>query len=161
MRIRDGSLGWSSEYSQFSIVDSGKAYLGGLQNTDFRIGGVLHYKRANAVYRLSLFHQSSHLGDDYMLQTGFLQPNSKVLNFEQLSLIRSSHAGYTRYYYGLGYNISPNTTRKRSEFQGGFLYHRPSSDNPDFAYLFGLDVKVYEQNDYRPNLKVGAGMELG
>ncbi|MCF7822719.1 MAG: DUF1207 domain-containing protein [Candidatus Marinimicrobia bacterium] len=148
-------------HSQFSIVDSGEAYMGGLQNTDFRIGGMLHYKRNKAVYRLTLFHQSSHLGDDFMLRTSYFLPNTKALNYEQLGIIRSSRLGYLRYYYGYGLNISPNTVRKRNEFQMGTLYQHPFAHNPDFAYLLGIDVKAYQQNDYRPNMKFGAGIELG
>jgi len=148
-------------HSQFSIVDSGETYMGGLQNTDYRIGGMIHYKRPKAIYRLAIFHQSSHLGDDYMLRSNFLQANSKVLNFEQLSITRSATVGYGRYYFAYGYNISPNTTRKRSELQGGYLYHHPFPGSVDFAYLLGLDIKVYEQNNYQPNLKFGVGIELG
>lgn len=148
-------------HSQFSIVDSGDAYMGGLQNTDYRIGGVLHYKTGNSVYRLTLFHQSSHLGDDYMLRTNFFQPNSRELNYEQLGVMRSRKLAYARYYYGFGYNISPNTVRKRSEIQGGYLYQRPFLSRPNLAYLFGLDLKLYEQNDFHPNIKIGAGIELG
>ena len=68
-------------HSQFTIVDVGEAYMGGLQNTDYRIAAIFHYKKDSSTYRISLFHQSSHLGDDYMLRTEYFQPNSNsVLN---------------------------------------------------------------------------------
>ncbi len=46
-------------HSQFTIVDVGEAYMGGLQNTDYRIGLIFHYKNIRSVYRVSFFHQSS------------------------------------------------------------------------------------------------------
>ncbi|MCF7807490.1 MAG: DUF1207 domain-containing protein [Candidatus Marinimicrobia bacterium] len=148
-------------HSQFSIVDSGETLMGGLQNTDYRIGAMIHYRTNRSVWRVLLFHQSSHLGDDYMLRNTFFSPNSKVLNYEQLSLTRMHSRAHSQYYYGFGYNVSPNTTRKRSAFQGGYQYRHPFNANPKLSYLLGLHVKADEQNDYRPNVKAGVGIELG
>lgn len=148
-------------HSQFTIVDSGEAYMGGLQNTDYRIGGILHYRDDRAVWRLLLFHQSSHLGDDFMLRTQFYIPNSKTLNYEQLSLTRMHFITKGQYYYGMGFNVSPHTTRKRTAFHGGYQQIHPAPSNERISYLFGIHVRVDEQNDYKPNFKTGVGIQLG
>lgn len=148
-------------HSQFTIVDSGDAFMGGLQNTDYRIGGVLHYHDDHSVWRILLFHQSSHLGDDFMLRTQFFIPNSKVLNYEQLSLSRMLIRDNAQYYYGIGFNVSPHTTRKRSAFHGGFQFQHPIQASPRLGYVYGLHIRLDEQNDFRPSFKTGLGIELG
>lgn len=150
-----------SLHSQFTIVDSGDAFMGGLQNTDYRIGAMVHYRTDRSVWRVLLFHQSSHLGDDYMLRNTFFVPNSKVLNYEQLSLTRMHTGSNAQYYYGFGYNVSPHTTRKRSAIHGGYQYQQPFKGNPRLGYLFGVHIKMDEQNEFRPNVKTGLGIELG
>ena len=82
------------------------------------------------------------------------------MNYEQLDLTRSSQKEYARYYYGLGLNISPNTTRKRLAFQGGYFYKQPFKSTVNYAYIYGVDMKIYEHNDYRPSFKTGIGIEL-
>ena len=45
--------------------------------------------------------------------------------------------------------------------QTGILRTQPFNKYPNYAYLYGIDIKVYEHNSYRPNFNIGAGLELG
>jgi hypothetical protein len=148
-------------HSQFTIVDSGETLMGGLQNADYRIGAVFNYKYFDSVFRISLFHQSSHLGDDYMLRNDYLVPNTRILNYEQIDVTHSIQKGHARVYYGIGYNFSPNTARKRLALQGGYFYSKPFLKNNNIGWLYGVDVKIYEQNEYEPNFNAGLGLEFG
>jgi len=148
-------------HSQFSVQGAGHNFLGGLQSADYRIAGIAHYKNRMHIYRMSLFHQSSHLGDDYIIRNDIVRPTSNVLNYEQLDIMRSSSINNSRYYYGLGYNISPNTIRKRISLQLGYYLNKDLKFKNGLGYFYGIDVKSFEQNKYRPGIKLGAGLEIG
>ncbi|NQV30688.1 MAG: DUF1207 domain-containing protein [Candidatus Marinimicrobia bacterium] len=155
---------WGMEFSiftQFSIVDVGEAYLGGLQNADYRISTMLHYQSgSSSFYRFSLFHQSSHLGDDYIIRNFIVTPTPNTQNYEQLDFAVTKRFQSWGYYAGGGYNISPNTVRKRLLVHAGGDWSHPLKHQPGLALLAGVDVKVYEHNDYAPNIRVGLGFEL-
>ncbi len=148
-------------FTQFDIVDVGEAYLGTMLNADYRVAALLHYRDNRHTYRFRLFHMSSHLGDDYIIRNQVNSPTSNLLNYEQLDLTRSTQSGDSRYYYGLGLNVSPHTIRERLAAQLGCFYTKPLASRPDLRYLYGADIRVFEQNRYRPNLKLGIGLEFG
>ncbi len=155
---------WGIEFSiftQFSIIDVGEAYLGGLQNADYRISTMLNFqKSASSFYRISLFHQSSHLGDDYIIRNFIVTPTLNTQNYEQLDFAFSKRFGSWGYYTGGGYNVSPNTVRKRLLLQNGADWSHPLKTQPGLAILAGVDVKVYEHLNYTPNIRVGIGLEM-
>ncbi len=148
-------------HSQFSIIDVGTNYLGGFQNADYRIAGVAHILRESYSYRITIFHLSSHLGDDYIIRNQIVSPTSNVLNYEQIDVMRSSETGNSRYYYGAGLNFSPNTVREHMMYQCGYFYSRSFEGNPDLGLLAGIDIKIFQQNKFRPNYKFGIGVEIG
>ena len=147
-------------HSQFSIVSTPDAPMGGLDNTDYIIAGVVHYKHGRTIERVNLFHQSSHLGDDYLIRNNIVDPNNRAQNYEQISFTRAIQYAKTRWYYGAGLNISPNTVRKRTLLQTGVEYQVPWQGSKTVEFICGGDVKFYEQNDFRPNVKLGAGIRF-
>ena len=148
-------------FSQFSIVDVGEAYMGGLQNADYRISSTFHYQQnPHTLYRVSLFHQSSHLGDDYIIRNFIVTPTLRTQNYEQLDLTLSKRFAEWHLYSVVGFNVSPNTVRKRLLLQLGGDWIHPLSKQSGVALIAGLDMKVYEQNKYVPNLRIGAGVEI-
>lgn len=147
-------------HTQFSIVSTPTAPMGGLDNTDYRIAGVVHYKHGRTVERLNLFHQSSHLGDDYLIRNQIVDPNNRTQNYEQFSYLRAIALPLTQWYYGAGLNISPNTVRERTLLQSGLEYEQPFNTSAVIHFIAGADLKFYEQNDFRPNVKLGAGIRF-
>lgn len=148
-------------YTQFSVVDVGEVFMGGLQNADYRISGMLHYQHSpHTLSRISLFHQSSHLGDDYIIRNFIVTPTLRTQNYEQLDF--TLYKKYERWniYGTTGYNVSPNTVRKRLLIQFGGDLSRPMNAHPGLAWVGGLDVKLYEHNDFHPSLRVGWGVEF-
>ena len=161
-RERGFELGFEfTIHSQFTVIDKGSNYLGGFQNADYRIAGVAHYLRKLHTYRFTIFHQSSHLGDDYIIRNQIISPTSNVLNYEQIDVVRSTEIGNSRYYLGAGINFSPNTVRKRLASQVGYIYTWLLTGNPDLGVLAGIDIKIFQQNDFQPNYKFGIGLEFG
>ncbi|NQV36870.1 MAG: DUF1207 domain-containing protein [Candidatus Marinimicrobia bacterium] len=148
-------------HSQFTVIDVGSNYLGGFQNADYRIAGVAHLVRRLHTYRFTIFHQSSHLGDDYIIRNQIVSPTSNVMNYEQIDVTRSTEIGNSRYYVGAGVNFSPNTVRERLAAQVGYFYSRPLTGNPELGFLAGTDIKIFQQNDFQPNFKLGVGLEFG
>jgi len=150
-----------SIFSQFSVVDVGEVFMGGLQNADYRIGAAYHYQHQPTVYyRLGLFHQSSHLGDDYIIRNFIDSATLRTLNYEQLDFTYLRTYGVWAIYGLLGYNVSPHTVRKRLLLQGGGDWRASFSKVSGLAWVGGMDMKVYEHNDYRPNIRFGWGVEL-
>jgi len=150
-----------SVYSQFSIVDVGEAFMGGLQNADYRISSMFHYQyNPQTLYRVSLFHQSSHLGDDYIIRNFITTATLRTQNYEQFDLtLYKKYEGW-KLYGVVGYNVSPNTVRERSLIQFGGDWIRPLANHADIALLVAMDVKIYEHNNYVPNVRIGAGIEF-
>ena len=149
-------------YSQWSIVDVGEAFMGGVQNTDYRISGVGTYSwNPETFMRVSIFHQSSHLGDDYIIRNEITKATLRTLNYEQLDLSFTKKYQNWQAYLGAGYNVSPNTVRGRSTFQIGSEYTRPSTHVQGMALKLGSNLTIHEQNDFSPNLRMGLGVEVG
>lgn len=68
-----------------------------LVNADYLVGLALDTRRRWFAGRLKLYHQSSHLGDEFLLRT---RPERVNLSFEALDLVLSSELGPWRLYAG-------------------------------------------------------------
>ena len=147
-------------FTQYEIHDEKRIVLGRMLNADYRISGLFHYRTGPNTYRLRLFHKSSHLGDDYMIDSNVTDRTVNPLNYEQFDITRSTSIGPHRYYFGLGLNVSPVTDRKRVAVQVGYLYRKSLGSRNIMNYLHGADVQIFEQNDYQPNIKLGIGLEI-
>lgn len=147
-------------HSQFIIGPVRNMIMGGLQNTDYRISGITHYKKGKYVLRAKLFHQSSHLGDDHIIRNGITTATSNIQNYEEVSLMVSTVRNNLRYYFSGGYNISIYTVRERIMVQGGFSFVQPLGTSGIIGMVGGCDLKIYQQNSFSPNWKTGLGFEI-
>ncbi len=68
-----------------------------LINADYLVGFPLTYRRGGFSTRLRVYHQSSHLGDEFLLSR---QPERINLSFESVELILSQEVGALRFYGG-------------------------------------------------------------
>jgi hypothetical protein len=131
-----------------------------LVNADYMVGLPLTYRRGDLTVQARVYHQSSHLGDEFLLGTKVDRVN---LNYEAVSLLTSYDVGKAvRVYGGFGYlfrrdppDLEPWSTQLGLElrspwtFLGGTL--RP---------IAGIDVKNWEHNDWDTDLSVRAGLQL-
>jgi len=149
-------------FTQFTIKKmEGNTYLGEMENTDYKISLLLNYRIRRFSLRFRAFHKSSHLADDYILRNNITEPNPGTLNYEQLDLTGSYQFNKFRLYGGFGFVITPNAVRERFSMQTGFLYRKALNSKGNIRFTVGTDIKIFQQNDYTPNLKTGLGIELG
>ncbi len=122
---RDGCDGWQISlhggvFSQFNM-DTRNAEL---INTDF-VGGIpITWRLGNWSTRVRFYHQSSHLGDEFLLgRPGFDRLN---FNYEELEAIVSYDIPWGRVYAGGGYLVNREpATIDRNRVQWGFELRGP------------------------------------
>jgi hypothetical protein len=154
----DLALGLAS-YTQFEIVQVEDNKLkGGLMNTDFKVSGFLSATKGKHKFRLQLFHISSHLGDDYILRNEDYDLNDKSVNYEQLDFTYLYSFSNAAIYAGIGSVISPNTFRKRFMVEVG--YQASYLVAPKLDFTFGSDIKLYDENDFIPDIHAAIGISL-
>ncbi len=130
-----------------------------LINADYIIGLPLTYRRAPWSGRLRIYHQSSHLGDEFLLNA---QPERINLSFESMELL-----------------ISYSQERWRGYIGGEYIFHREPADlrpgglhagveyrsKQPLLYggrlIGGLDLKSWEQHDWSVDASLKLGLEFG
>lgn len=130
-----------------------------LMNTDYRLSFLYNVKVRHHSWRFRLYHLSSHLGDDYLIrnQINYYLPNP--VNYEVVDVTYNHERNGLRKYVGVGIGLRKPEERKRLSAEAGFFYRKPSTA---FARLAGgVDLKVWQQTDFRPGIKAGIGLELG
>lgn len=127
-----------------------------LINADYIVGLPLTVRSGGSSARLKLFHQSSHLGDEYLLRGELEREN---LSFEALELILSHEFTPVRVYGGGEYlfNREPATLEP-------FLVHAGAElrlGNVRGPHVVGaVDVKSSEQQEWKPAWSARAGVEV-
>ena len=152
-----------SAHIQFEWLDDDGKFVRNILNTDYKISFVASTQlNGRHALRLRGYHVSSHLGDDYVIQNhiGSYFPNPN--NYEQLDLTWRRNGDWLDVYGGAGVVIRPETIRKRLSFQAGAYLDRPLREGRlPAGFVAGADVKILQQNDFNPGLKLAAGLRLG
>lgn len=132
-----------------------------LVSTDYKAGSIFNYVFKENELRVRFWHVSSHLGDDYLIRNQITSYSPNPINYEQLDFTYARNIRTWRCYAGAGTLVRLESLRKRLSFQAGTIW-TAAPENPERAHwTAGIDIKSFEQNDFRPNFKVGAGLELG
>jgi len=128
-----------------------------LVNADYRIAVPLSYRRGPWSYQFSLLHQSSHLGDEFILgNPGVDRVN---LSYEAARLLVSHEWERWRVYGGGDYLLHSDPDLERNTLQGGVEYRLPHAWRK-FDFVAGLDVKSSEELDWKASYSVLAGLEF-
>lgn len=116
---RDGvQLGISGAvFAQFNLRQASVP----LVNADYTIGVPLTIRRGRSSARVRFYHQSSHLGDEFLLAR---EPERVELSFEAFELIGARNFGGLRPYLG-----------------GEIMMHRSPSSLPVAVWHVGLDYR--------------------
>ena len=136
-----------------------------LINADYVIGIPLTIRRGAFSARARVYHQSSHLGDEFLLRAE--RPDRENLSFEALELLLSQDVGALRAYAGGEYyvNRSPVTLPRKLGHAGAEL--RPTAGarfgNVGLVRLVAAgDVKaVGEAGAWNVGVSARAGFEVG
>jgi len=128
-----------------------------LINADYLIGLPLTFRRRGFSTRIRLYHQSSHLGDEYLLRDEDIERQN--LSFESVEVLASQEIGFLRLYAG-GERIfrrEPDTLPSKV-FHGG-VEARSGGAGPA-RFVAGVDVKTTTLYDWSPAVSGRVGLEL-
>lgn len=135
-----------------------------LINADYVVGFPVSYRMGAISGQLRIYHQSSHLGDEYLLNA---QPQRVNLSFESLEWIGSYDRGGWRVYGGGEYlfHRQPEELRPRRVRVG--LERRHATPVLRFGdvgvarVVAALDGQWIEQHAWGPAWSAKAGLEFG
>jgi len=132
-----------------------------LINADYVIGFPLTYRHGPLAARLRLYHQSSHLGDEYLLDV-HPKPKRVNLSFESIELLFSYEWRAWRGYFGGEYLIDHDPADlKRDGRHGGLEYRSTKPLLFNGRLVGGLDLKSWEQHEWSVDASLKAGLEFG
>lgn len=134
-------------------------------NADYVVGLPLTLRRGWFSSRLRLYHQSSHLGDEYLLREPPDRQDREDLSFESLELILSADAGPLRFYGGgeMLFGREPEDLG-RQVAHGGVEFRPmprilPLGSLGGFRFVAAGDVKFAKEQDWDPAISARAGLE--
>jgi Protein of unknown function (DUF1207) len=131
-----------------------------LINTDFfaSLLGGYQYRDFSAILRLA--HQSSHLGDEYLLRSRQSRIN---LSWESVDVKASQILGeIVRLYAGAGYLFDQEpSSLKPWSVQAGVEFNSPwPPPTAGIRPVGAIDVQGREENDWTPDLSIRAGVQI-
>jgi hypothetical protein len=131
-----------------------------LVNADYMIGIPLSARYGDWSAMLRLFHQSSHLGDEFLLRTKTERIN---LSYESVDLKASYEFGdILRIYGGGGYlfDQEPASLRPWSAQYGLELISPWPSRTARWRPIAAADLQHREENDWSLDLSLRAGIQI-
>ena len=143
----------------FSVFDFG-APSNDLVNADYLGGLTFSYALDSVVLSTRFFHQSSHLGDEYLLNNDVDRIN---LSFEELDLLVSySPREWARVYGGAGaiVRIEPSNIDRWLLQLGAELRPVTSKTKHRVQLLLAVDLESWQQHDWVPDASFIAGATL-
>ena len=134
-------------------------------NADYVVGLPVTFRRGWFSTRLRVYHQSSHLGDEYLLREPPDRQDRENLGFEALEWLLSADAGPLRLYGG-----GEMLFRREPEDLERFVAHGGAEFRPlpriiplgslgGFRFVAATDIKSSEEQDWEPAIAARAGLE--
>jgi hypothetical protein len=139
-------------FSQFNLDEASFD----LVNADYLVALPLTFRQDGFSSRLRIYHQSSHLGDEFLLNR---QPERVNLSFESVELIISQEVGLARLYVGgeKFFAREPEELASRLAHAGAELRPFVSDDARIFT---AIDLKAVDEDEWKAAWSVRAGIEL-
>jgi len=134
-----------------------------LINADYIIGFPLSYRNGSWSARARIFHQSSHLGDEFLLQPQ--DPSLKAtrinLSFETIELLGAWEWKGFQITAGPSYIIHTDTDLKRSSVQVAIDYQsREPVFKPTMRLFASALCHSWEETDWNTDVNVKAGINI-
>ncbi len=161
--FRWGIMQLSVAGSVFSQFDLGAPSYD-LINADYVVAVPVTFRYQGFSGRLRIYHQSSHLGDEFLLRA---QPERENLSFESFELMLSQDLGWLRLYAGGERLLDPSPTDLSRWLAHGGLEMRPEASLLEIDPLGSIrvigaaDVKSSEEQDWEPAVSIRGGLEGG
>jgi hypothetical protein len=142
-----------SIFAQFDVT----APSNDLINADYIIGLPLTFRRSGFSTRARVYHQSSHLGDEYLLRSEDIDRQN--LSFESFEFLASQELGPLRVYAG-----AERIFRREPDTLSSMLFHggaelRTGRAGP-VQLVSGLDLKATDLDDLSPAVSGRVGLEV-
>ena len=154
----NGGFSWQSSFgggihAQFNLDASSLD----LVNADYTIGFPFSFRRGAESYRVAIYHQSSHLGDEFLLHNKIERVE---LSFEALEVIGSYEWTTWRTYYGGEYIIHQGPTDlKPVILHAGAEYYGTEKIIGRGRLVGGWDVKIDQEHDWSVNSSLKFGLQ--
>lgn len=131
-----------------------------LMNADYTIGIPATYRHGDNSLRFRLYHQSSHLGDEFLQS---INPPERVnLSFEAVELVYSREWRGWRGYGGGEYLVHKEPLDlKPLSAHWGIEYRGSKSQLWNGRLIGGVDMKNLEEHDWSLDTSIKAGLEFG
>lgn len=128
-----------------------------LINSDFYVGFPVSWRKGQWSAKLTLSHQSSHLGDEVLLNSDLNRIN---LSFEEISGFLSWDYRSLRLYFGGGTLLrrSPSSI-DRLRIQGGAEWWIPLPIQAFEPYI-AFDYKAFQEHNFYPELSSRLGLRF-
>ncbi len=144
-------------FSQFNLDTPSSDLI----NSDFIAGVPLVGRWGRWSARVRLYHQSSHLGDEFLLNNpGVVRED---LSFEAVDALLSIEERWWRLYGGGGGLLFPGSGLRPWILQGGAEMRGPSwafTGNTRLLPVAGVDVQSFEERQWSPTYSAMGGIEL-
>jgi hypothetical protein len=147
-------------FAQFSM----ESPTNDLINTDFVVGVPLTFRLGGFATRVRLYHQSSHMGDEYLLRTSGAERTD--LTFEALELLVAHQTGPWRAYAGGEYALTRSPSDLGAGAVRGGLEYRGRRRIVQLGRLArgrvvaGLDVAAVDVRGGKPAWSFVGGLEM-
>ncbi|HET8542257.1 MAG TPA: DUF1207 domain-containing protein [Anaeromyxobacter sp.] len=129
-----------------------------LLNSDWVIGFPITFRVGGLSGRLRVWHQSSHLGDEFLARAG-AEVTNEGLSFEAVEAMFSQELGAFRAYAGVEYLLDATpSTLDPVVLHGGAELRLGPVRGP--RLVAALDVKAAEQRGFEPAYSARAGVEI-
>lgn len=146
------------------VLERGSTYP--LINADYVVGLPVTWRRDRVSARLRVYHQSSHLGDEYLLQN----PDVRRIDvsFEELEGIAALDigGGRGRAYVGAGALLHRNPDMERGKLLAGLEWRgwgHPGSGGArglGRRLVAGVEVKLLQELDWEADVRAVLGVKL-
>jgi uncharacterized protein DUF1207 len=151
-----------SVFAQFDLDSSSYD----LVNADYIIGLPITVRRQAFSMRFRLYHQSSHLGDEFLLRENNPKFVRENISFEAAEMILSLDGGPFRVYGGGEYLLRREPKDLERYVAHGGVELRPARRLVRFGTVAGVrfvaggDVKASEEQDWKPAVSIRTGFEF-
>ena len=137
-----------------------------LINADYIIGLPITMRTGAFSARVRLYHQSSHLGDEFLLREDNPTFERENISFEAAEMILSLDGGPFRIYGGGEYLLRRDPGDLERYVAHGGIELRPSRRLVRFGSVAGVrfvaagDFKASQEQDWKPSVSVRTGFEF-
>jgi Protein of unknown function (DUF1207)/BON domain len=130
-----------------------------LLNADYIVGFPLSFRSGDWSARLRLFHQSSHLGDEFLLNPQPGPPVTRInLSYEAVELLGSRERRGLRLYGGGVRIFASDTSLGRNRVQAGIEYRGAPLGWRTARWVTGVDLEAWSETDWDRDWSAKAGL---